>query len=328
MLPAISDIAHYVPHSQIDWIVEEAFAEIPGWHPAVDRVLPVALRRWRRRPLRSALGAEWKRCRQALGQERYDCIIDAQGLVKSAWVAARARGPRVGFDRLSVREPLAALSYHRRVPVMRRQHAVERIRQLFAQALDYRVPEQRGDYGLALAGLRGQVPTGRRLVFLHGTTREAKHWPVPYWVELARRATAAGHQVQLLWGNDAEHQRARHIAEAGGGQVLPRLTLVEVAGVLAQARAVVAVDTGLGHLAAALGVPAVSLYGETLPALVGTYGRRQLHLTTAGLNAVPGVVPRAMAPLTPHIVWQGLQPLLSGRAGSSAASVAGAGAAP
>src|SRR5690625_5153512 len=78
-LPALTDAAAARPEIRFDWVVEEAFAEIPGWHPAVDRVLPVALRRWRRRPLRSALGAEWKRCRQALGQERYDCIIDAPG---------------------------------------------------------------------------------------------------------------------------------------------------------------------------------------------------------------------------------------------------------
>lgn len=310
-LPALSDAQAARPEIRFDWAVEEGFAEIPGWHPAVDRVIPVALRRWRKRPVHSLLSHEWKECRRALQREHYDCIIDAQGLLKSAWVASRAQGVRVGYDRLSAREPLAALSYHQRMPVLRNQHAVERTRQLFARALGYRVPESLGDYGLDAALFHGSSVPGRRLVFLHGTTRAAKHWPEPYWIALAHRAADAGYDVQLLWGNDHERERAERVAQASRAQVMPRLNLQGVATVLAQATAVVAVDTGLGHLAAALGVPGVSLYGVTAPARVGTYGSRQLHLTATGLSPVDGVSPREMAPLTPAVVWQGLQALLT-----------------
>lgn len=309
-LPALTDAAAALPEARFDWVVEEAFAEIPGWHPAVRRVIPVALRRWRRNPFRSARSGEWKQCKSALRKHHYDCIIDAQGLLKSAWVARRAVGPRVGYDRLSVREPLAALSYHRRIPVLREQHAVERTRQLFARALGYRVPDGLGDYGLDPASFRCSAARVPRLVLLHGTTRPAKHWPETYWVELARHAVAVGMVVQLPWGNDLERERAERIAAVSGAEVLPRLNLHGVASVLVQADAVVAVDTGLGHLTAALGVPAISLYGVTRPALVGTYGSRQLHLSTAGLAPVAGIMPREMAALTPKVVWQALRPLL------------------
>ena len=117
--------------------------------------------------------------------------------------------------------------------------------------------------------------------------------------------------MYLPWGNATEKARAENIAgHCDGAEVLPKLNIKGVAAVIARADGVVAVDTGLGHLTAALDVPAVSLYGPTSPDLVGAYGQRQQHLSTAGLSPVAGIEPIEMAPLTPAIVWQNLQPLL------------------
>ncbi len=311
-LPAVTDAARMLPGLRIDWAVEEGFAEIPRWHPAVDRVIPVAIRRWRKSPWRSLRSPEWRQCRAELAREHYDCVLDAQGLLKSAWLARYARGPRAGFDRQSVREPLAALAYHQRVSVFHGQHAVERVRQLFARSLGYRVPDGPGDYGLDPARFLSSDVRPQRVVFLHGTTRPAKHWPELYWQALCRRVAGAGFVVSLPWGNDAERARAERIASvAPGAEVLPRLNLHGIASVLLQSRAVVAVDTGLGHLSAALGVPALSLYGPTSPALVGTYGSHQLHLSASGLAPGPAEIqPTEMAPLTADVVWQALAPLL------------------
>ena len=93
-LPALSDALRALPGIRFDWAVEEAFAEIPGWHPAVDRVIPVALRRWRKRPLRDFRGPEWRQARNALRSQRYDAVIDAQGLMKSAFIARLVKAPR------------------------------------------------------------------------------------------------------------------------------------------------------------------------------------------------------------------------------------------
>nr|WP_272891955.1 lipopolysaccharide heptosyltransferase I [Stutzerimonas stutzeri] len=287
-LPAVTDAQRAVPGIQFDWVVEEGFAEIPAWHPAVAQVIPVAIRRWRKQPLQTLRSGEWQRFKARLRETRYDLVIDAQGLLKSAWLTRYVKAPIAGLDRDSAREPLASRFYDRRYAVPRDQHALERVRQLFAQSLGYSVPETIADYGLDRNQLAtpGEAPY---LLFLHGTTWPSKHWPEQYWRELAERMSEFGWAIRLPWGNADEKARAERIADGlAGVSVLPRLNLGGIAKVVAGARACVAVDTGLGHLAAALDVPSISLYGPTLPGRVGAYGRSQVHLCASGPNAGKG----------------------------------------
>ena len=277
-LPALTDAAAAIPGIRFDWVVEEAFSEIPRWHPAVDRVIPIALRRWRKGIWQAFSSGEIGRFRQALQQQEYDLIIDAQGLMKSALVAKLARGLPCGYDADSIRDPRAALFYQRKLKVSREQHAIDRVRQLFAQALGYAVPDTAED-----AAIRQHFKTTENeppyLVWLHGTTWPSKHWPESRWRKLTQFAADSGCQLRLPWGSSEERERAERIAEATEfASVMPPLNLTEVAQQLADASGVVGVDTGLAHLAAALGVPAVTLYGATRPELTGTRGSRQHNL--------------------------------------------------
>ncbi|MFJ5181021.1 lipopolysaccharide heptosyltransferase I [Pseudomonas fulva] len=276
-LPALTDAAHAIPGIRFDWVVEEGFAEIPSWHPAVDQVIPVAIRRWRKHLWQTVRSGEWKAFKQRLRERQYDLVIDAQGLVKSAWLTRYVKAPVAGLDRYSAREGWASRFYDRRLSVAVGQHAVERVRQLFAMALAYDLPEGIGRYGLDLERLQ-LPPAAPYVVFLHGTTWTTKHWPEAYWRELAERMGRRRLEVRLPWGNPAEKARAERIAQGlNHCQVLPKLNLAGVARVLAAAKACVAVDTGLGHLAAALDVPTLSLFGPTNPGLTGAYGRTQFH---------------------------------------------------
>lgn len=287
-LPALTDAQRAVPGIEFDWVVEEGFAEIPAWHPAVSQVIPVAIRRWRKHPLQTYRSGEWRGFKSRLRETSYDLAIDAQGLVKSAWLTRYVKAPVAGLDPESAREPLASRFYDRRYAVAWDQHAIERVRQLFAQSLGYSVPETPADYGLNRSQLAtpGDQPY---LLFLHGTTWPSKHWPESYWRELAERMTEFGWSIRLPWGNADEKARAERIAEGLlSVSVLPRSNLGGIAKVIAGARACVAVDTGLGHLAAALDVPSISLYGPTLPGRVGAYGRSQVHLCAPGPNAGKG----------------------------------------
>jgi heptosyltransferase-1 len=276
-LPALTDAMRAIPGIRFDWVVEEGFAQIPGWHESVDRVIPVAIRRWRKAWFSASVRAERKAFRDAVRAVRYDAIIDAQGLVKSAALVTRlAQGPKHGMDWQSAREPLASLFYSHRHPVARQQHAVERTRELFALSLGYARPQTQGDYAIA-RHFTGDDTAQPYAVFLHATTRDDKHWPEEHWRALIALLADSGLRIKLPWGAPHEEARARRMADGFDFvDVLPKMSLSDVAQQLAGARFVVSVDTGLSHLTAALDRPNITLYGPTDPGLIGGYGRNQV----------------------------------------------------
>jgi len=285
-LPAVTDAKSANRHLQFDWVVEENFAEVPSWHPAIDRVIPVAFRRWRKSIVKTLRGGEFGAFRQNLKQTHYDLVIDAQGLIKSGIISRMSRGLTVGLSNSTIKEPLATLFYNKMFSVPRDEHAVQRVRELFSRALNYPLLPadlERIDYGLDLArlGLTEKLQDSGVLVFLHGTTWQSKHWPEPYWRELAKLATARGYTVKLPWGSEPEFKRAHAIADGiAGVSVLERQTLTGMAQQIAMADGVIGVDTGLGHLAAALATPTLTLYGPTNPGLAGTFGLHQARLSS------------------------------------------------
>lgn len=281
-LPALTDAMNAIPGISFDWVVEEGFAQIPSWHPAVDRVIPVAIRRWRK----NWFGSETRqqRCdfKRELQSRTYDAVIDAQGLIKSAALITRvAKGRKHGQEAKSAREPFASWFFNQRHEISKQQHAVERTRELFAKSLGYEKPETQGDYAIAARFLANPpVDANRYLVFLHATTRADKHWPESHWRELIGLFSNQDIVIKLPWGAEHEHQRACRLAEGFEHVVvLPKMSLEQVASVLAGAKAVVSVDTGLSHLTAALDRPNITIYGPTDPGLIGGYGKNQQSLT-------------------------------------------------
>ena len=270
MLPALTEAVEALPGLRFDWVAEEGFVSIPAMHPAVDTVIPVAMRRWRRTPWSAGVRREWKLFIGSLRSERYDLVVDAQGLLKSALLAVCARGPRAGLNFASAREPLASLVYRFRYTVPRRLHAITRNRLLMAQALGYPMASESSfGYGVSAPAQMAESP-GRFVLALHGTARPEKEYPEAAWLDLIRELNAAGFAVVMPWGNERERERAERLASAGPEtQVLPRLELSRLAEVLAQATAVVGVDTGLMHLAAAFRKPGVGLYPATPPERFG-----------------------------------------------------------
>lgn len=278
-LPALTDAMRAIPGIRFDWVVEEGFAQIPSWHEAVDRVIPVAIRRWRKAWFSAPIKAERKAFKEAVQAVTYDAVIDAQGLVKSAALVTRlARGVKNGMDWSTAREPLASLFYNRKHHIAKAQHAVERTRELFAKSLGYAKPEAQGDYAIAQHFLGDITPDfAPYCVFLHATTRDDKHWPESHWRELIGLLGESGLHIKLPWGAPHEEARAKRLAEGFDYvEVLPRLSLEAVAHELAGAKFVVSVDTGLSHLTAALDRPNITLYGPTDPGLIGGYGKNQV----------------------------------------------------
>ena len=270
-LAIVADIRSHHPCLAIDWVAEEAFVPLVAMDPGVRRVIPIAFRRWRHHLLAAATRREWAAFRRELRQERYTAILDLQEQVKGALIATMATGVRHGPDRASIREPIATFAHDAHHAIDPRQHLVDRCRQLAAAALGHRVEGPPRYAFIATAPPADAVAPGRPyVVFVHATSRAAKRWPDAHWRELMPSFTREGRAVLLPWG-DAD-ERARSVALARGepaASVLPRQPLPALAGLLAGAELVVGVDTGLVHLAAALGAPTIALFTATDPALAG-----------------------------------------------------------
>lgn len=323
--PALTDAARRIDGLVCDWLAEDAFATVPAWHPAVREVIPVSMRGWRRPPwLQHAPGI--RRFARRLRREHYDLVLDAQGLLKSAALSRLARGRHAGYDRHAAREPLAARFYDQTVAVETDgRHAVDRTRDLFAGALGYEISDT-VDYGLRVPGpdtTDDNVETpAPYLVFIAGTTWPSKRWPVRYWRALAELANGAGWSVQLTSGSPAERATAERIGRGlANVRLQPMLSLDELARLLRDARAVVSVDSGPGHLVAAVGTPGVSIYGATDPSLTGTRGPGQMHLRadftcspclrrTCRFADTGQVHPDCYATVPPVTVWSTLRDLL------------------
>jgi len=330
-LPALTDLHKNCPNAEITWLVEEAFQEIPLWHTAQVRVLPLSVRRWVRKWRRLSIWRkEVPQFFRSLRADNYDYIVDAQGLIKTGVIARSARGPRYGFTKEQVREPLARFFYQHKIQVPPEDyvHAVPRTRAMFSSIFKYPLPISTADAGIReyfMQNSASPVMYPAEVLLLHGASWPNKHWPEIYWHELAKSLAAQHVTFQLPWGNATERARAERIAACAPdyGQVLPRTSLMELAQLLIAAKAVVTVDSGLAHLAAALKVPTIALYGPTAAERTGTYGVNQHHLHSA-LPCVPclqdscryantvdvGHFPPCLAEIKPQQVLQALRPWL------------------
>ena len=237
--PAVSDIAAAFPGARIDWVVEEAYASIVEAHEAVSRVVPVAIRRWRKALLDRRTWSELASLRQLATGEPYDAILDTQGLLKSAIVARLARGPHYGYRGGSGRERVASMFYDKTFTVSWAQHAVDRCRQLAAAAFGYE-PAGSPRFGLRFAP---SSANGDAVLLFHGTARREKEWPAASWSALARGLAEDGLDVLLPWGNDREQTRAQSIAASvARARVLEQMPLDQIARLIVGARGVVGVD--------------------------------------------------------------------------------------
>ena len=262
--PAASDLRRALPDAALDWVVEENYVPLVRMHPGVTRVLPIALRRWRRQLASSLAWREAGAFRRSLREHAYDAILDTQGLLKSAAVAGLARGPVYGFGRGTAHELLATCFYDVKYEFAPADHKVERYRTVAARALGYAPGAL--DYGIVSPPRPAGAPLAPYCVLLHSTARAAKLWRDDAWAELGRHLAPRGLTCVLPWGEENERLRAERIAAAIPGSVVPaRMQLADACGLIGHAQLVIGLDTGFMHLAAALRVPVLGIYCDSEP---------------------------------------------------------------
>ena len=263
MLPAITDIHAAYPEAQIDWVVEESFAQIPTWHPAVHDVIPVAHRRWRKQWWSVQSKKERAAFKQRLIQTHYDVVLDMQALLKTVWITRLAQGVKHGLDWKSAREPLCSLFYDVKHKVEFWQPAITRQRLLASLAFDYEY-DSAPNYGLQ--SITDTVKVEPIAMIMPSASRDDKLWPEKNWHQVFDFLQQHGLGLRLLAGNESEAKRAQAlIAGRENAVVLPRMGLTEVAHELAKAQIMIGLDSGLTHLSAALERPTIGIYKASTP---------------------------------------------------------------
>jgi len=283
----VSDILDHQPQAHVDWVAEEAFAPLVRLDPRIRTVIPLGLRRWRQAPLRRATWHDLFRFRRALREVSYATIIDLQEQVKGALVARMAQGTRHGFDRNSIREPVATLLHDVHHRIDRQQHFLDKCRALTAAALGYGI-DGPARWQFAPSATTAAMPAGRFALLFHATSREDKLWPEDAWRGLLARLASAGITTLVPWGSAVEEARSHRLAAGAAAAIVPaRQSLPDLAALIRHADIVVGVDTGLTHLAAAMGTPTVAVFTTTDPSLAGVARLGAYARDVGGHGTVP-----------------------------------------
>lgn len=270
-LPAVEDLKRQGLDIELHWLCEAGFADIARLHPLVKKVHVMRWRQWRKQLAKPETWQEMRRLKQDLQREKFDFVLDSQGLFKSAVFAKIANAPVKGLDFHSAREAFAALAYNQTFSVPKGRDAVWRNRVLFAQVFGYRI-DQPVRFGLHVPiGAKIEGLPDRYYVALHATSRDSKLWPLEYWLScLQKLYDSDGLEVYLPWGNETEKLRAETIAaKLPFAKVCPKMNLLQAAYLLDKAEGIIGVDTGLLHLANALDKPVIGIYTDTDPVKTG-----------------------------------------------------------
>ena len=303
-LPALTDASKQIPNIEFDWVVDESFSEIPLWHPKVNSVIKTNHRIWKRNIFSFKLLNEINNIKKILNNKNYDAVIDMQNNLKSAAVSYLIKEPVNGMDKESVREYLAHFAYQFKHSIAKDDHAINRQRNLLAMSLDYKIKEEKLDYGITTNNFKKpklQLPKNY-LFLVHNASWPSKMWPISYWQELIKYINQEGFVGLLPSGSIEEYERAREIASVSDQCIaLKTLSLNETAFIINQAEGCVCSDTGLAHLAALLNKPSVTMYSVTKTGLIGTKGKNQKHIISSDSK---------MESIHPQLVWKELELLM------------------
>lgn len=305
-MPIVDDLLRHFPAAQIDWVVEEAYVNLVKLNPGVHRVFPFALRRWRKSLMSVATRHEMRDFFSALRSERYDVVLDTQGLLKTGLIMGLARvtqgGKKVGLangTEGSGYEGISRIFHSESVAVDSHTHAVLRGRLVAGQACGYRI-DTPASFGLQAPALPAPwLPTLAYAVFFHGTAGASKKWAQANWISIAGTLAQRAMPILLPWGNAAEKAEAELMAaQMPNATVLPKLSMQEATLLAQRATLAIGVDTGLTHIAAAYETPTIEIYCDSPRwKTEGNWSPRIINLGDQGKPATVTQVQQAISSL-------------------------------
>ncbi len=288
--PAVSDLKKQKPEIEIHWLVQPEFSSVPRVHACVSRVYTVDLSAIKKRPFKGSYWFEFFRLIQTLRKERYDVVLDMQGVIKSSLMAFFSGAKvRRGFGRHGLAERLAIWFYHYHFEYRSGMTSVTKLRSFVRWAFDLEQVEGDPDFGLIKKSRSGAISIAG-VLFVPFASHDSKMLPPESWPALARaiHKRYSGLKITLSWGSEAERNSAQSIALKIGEHAMPnvnRLDFMDLIESLSAYQLVVGVDTGITHLANALGIPTVMIFKKSSPELFYTAGSRySLRLGSANIG--------------------------------------------
>ena len=286
-VPVVEDIKRFISDAEIDWLVEDSFADIPRHVAGVSEVIECSVRKWKKRIFEKSTRGQIKALCEKLRSKHYDLVIDLQGLIKSAVLASWTNAPVAGYDWRSGKEPLATVLYSIKASVDRQKSAVDRCRELAAKSLGYDFGSTKPQFNFKFEGSPESVGC---VFFFCNTSRETKLWPEEKWIELGAELIRRGKKIVLPWGSPEERDRVLRIqARLGTGAEVPdRMSIGQLMEKISSSDAVIGLDTGMTHLSAAMGRPTVGIFRDypiELVPLVGEGKKKAL----GGVGCCPQV---------------------------------------
>ena len=280
-LPALTEAKEHIEDISFDWVVDKNFASVPSWHPLVDKTIVTDHRNWRRQLFSKKARESLQQVLNEINGTQYDLVVDMQNNLKSALVSFLSKHRVTGMDAKSVREYPAHLAYSTKINVDKDLHAIERQKKLLAEALDYSYSMKNVDYGALLETFiepNINLPN-KYVVLVQNASWITKQWSIAKWQKLVKYFDGKNIKMILPSGNLNELERAKEIASIStNAQAIDLMPLNEIAYIIKNANFCICSDTGLAHLSALSGTPSITLYGPTETALIGTYGKNQVHI--------------------------------------------------
>ena len=259
---ALQFIKKHFPDSQIDWIVESGFKGVLENNPHIDNILSVNLKSIKSK--KSAIFSQIKLIKE-YSKNRYDLVIDAQGLIKSAIVAKIIGAKTIaGFDRESTREGIASLFYDKKVQISYTENTIDRNVRVLCEALGVEVSSEeiiaKEKFLFFEKNSANELHSNYNL-FVIGSTWESRNYPKEKFVEIAESLKIP---TYIVWGSEEEHQKAKWMEQQSQYlEVLPRGNLDALKSVIANCKLLIGNDTGPTHMAWGLNVPSITIFGPT-----------------------------------------------------------------
>lgn len=280
LFPAVHDLKKNVNNVRVNWLVEPSYSELVSLSSAVDNVITISTRQFKKKPFNLILWIKFFKKLFFLRKQNFDMVIDAQGLIKSAMIARFiSKNNTMGFDLKVIRDKHAAKFYSKLVSIGNYSTAIDKNRKLFSNIFQYSILDQCQEYGLSKYKISGFELPNPFVIFFYGTTWGSKSWPETYWINLAKKLEFYGYNVVIGSGNTKEYQFAEKMQNTCKNVFhLNKLSIKDWGYVLQQSKAVVSVDTGLGHLANAYDKICIGLFGATSEDYVGMIGSNGLNI--------------------------------------------------